>query len=444
MRAALFRRRLGRAFVATIWVATLLASPLGAQLPPSPAPASGSAKVVTVKASGSKKFTSGDIARLGGIAPGSVVTREDIQASADRLGGLGWFNNVQYKFNTTRDGVEIEFTVEDAAAVPVTFDNFPWFTDQELGEAIRAEAGFFDGTAPDGGDGVDNMKSALQKLCAARGIRGDVTATLLAAPGEAGMVQQFHLNGPLTRVGAVEFSDPQLRAEKHVAERLTDVVGKPYSRFALDLFAYEYVRPIYLSQGYLRVRFAPVEARFAGDRKQPVADSVVAKVTVETGPVYKWAGAAWSGNAAFDDASLNKMVGLSPGDAADGNKIEAAWGRLENEYGKRGYIEAKVERQAAFDEAAAKVSYRVAITEGIQYRVGQMVITGLSLAGERQLLAAWALPRGEVFNKQYYEDFVASGARKIFENSAVHFETVGHLLRPNPETKLVDILLDFQ
>jgi len=427
-----------------MWLAAAWSSPISAQRPPSPAPPADSAKVVSVVVSGSKKFTSGDIAHLSGIEPGNFVTREDIQAGADRLGGLGWFNNVQYKFNTTRQGVELEFTVEDAPTVPVTFDNFPWFTDQELTQAIRGEAGLFDGTAPEGGDALDKMKGALQKLVTTRGIRGEVEATLLAAPGVSGMVQQFHLNGPLIRLGAVEFSDAQLPTEKHITDRLSDVVGKPYSRFTLDLFAYEYVRPIYLSMGYLRAHFGALQTRFAGDPKRPSPDTVVARITVETGPVYKWGGATWSGNAAFDDASLNKMIGLAAGDPADGNKIEAAWIRLETEYGKRGYIEAKIERQPEFDDAAAKVLYRIAIAEGIQYRVGQMVITGLSLAGERQLFASWALPRGEVFNKQYYEDFVATGARKIFENSAVHFETIGHLLRPNPETKLVDILLDFQ
>src|ERR1700693_102582 len=252
MRLEPFRKRGGWTLVTTLWLAAVWSSPLQSQRPPAPTPAPDSAKVVSVMVSGSKKFASADIARLGGIEPGNFVTREDIQAGADRLGGLGWFNNVQYKFNTTRQGVEIEFTVEDAAAVPVTFDNFPWFTDQELAEAVRADAGLFDGTAPEGGDALDKMKEALQKLVTARRIRGEVEATLLAAPGESGMMQQFHLNGPLIKVGAVEFSDPLLLTDKHITERLTDIVGKPYSRFTLDLFAYEYVRPIYLSRGCLR------------------------------------------------------------------------------------------------------------------------------------------------------------------------------------------------
>lgn len=403
-----------------------------------------SAKVVSVTVSGSKRFSPTDLAKASGIELGNLVTREDIQTGADRLGALGWFKNVQYKFNTTRDGVKIEFTLEDAPVVPVTFDNFPWFTEQELGQAIRSEAGLFDGTAPEAGDALDKMKLGLQKLVTGHGLRGEVESTPLAAPGESGMVQQFHLNGPLVKVAGVEFSDPLARNDKHVAERLSDIVGKPYSRYTLDLFAYEYVRPAYYSKGFLRVRFTAPETHLTGDPRQASADAVTVRLMIEPGPSYQWGGVAWSGNAAFDAPSLDQMTGLTAGDPADGNKIQAAWDRLETEYGKRGYLEVKIDPQPAFDAAASKVSYRVKITEGIQYRVGQMVITGLSLAAERQLLAAWGMPRGEIFNKKYYDDFVASGARKLFENSPVHFETVGHLLRPNPETKLVDVLLDFQ
>jgi outer membrane protein assembly factor BamA len=258
------------------------------------------------------------------------------------------------------------------------------------------------------------------------------------------LMLQFHLNGPLVKVAGVEFSDPLARGGKQIAERLSDIVGKPYSRYTVDLFAYEYVRPAYLLKGFLRVRFAAPEARFAGDPRQALPDAVTVRLTIETGPLYKWGGITWSGNTAFDAASLDQMTGLTVGDPADGNKIQAAWDHLETEYGKRGYIDVKIDPQPAFDEAAAKVSYRVKIAEGIQYRVGQMVITGLSLAAERQLLAAWGLPRGEIFNKPYFDDFWAIRARKVFENTVVHFETVGHLLRPNPETKLVDVLLDFQ
>ena len=105
---------------------TLISRPLPAQ-----APGAGPAtsKVEWVKFSGSTRFGEDDLARTIGLARGSVVTRQDIQAAADRLLQLGWFNEVSYKFDSTSKGVQIQFTLHDAPCHPVWFDNFPWFTD---------------------------------------------------------------------------------------------------------------------------------------------------------------------------------------------------------------------------------------------------------------------------------------------------------------------------
>jgi len=76
--------------------------------------------------------------------------------------------------------------------------------------------------------------------------------------------------------------------------------------------------------------------------------------------------------------------------------------------------------------------------------MGRLVVTGLSLAAERQLLANWKIARGDIFDNSYFEAFVQDGARKLFEKSPVHFERVGHLLETNAKTKTVDVRLDFQ
>jgi len=60
------------------------------------------------------------------------------------------------------------------------------------------------------------------------------------------------------------------------------------------------------------------------------------------------------------------------------------------------------------------------------------------------LLSNWKIARGDVFNNTYFEDFLNGGAGKIFKDTPVHFQHIGHLLRPNPQTKTVDVLLDFQ
>ena len=89
------------------------------------------------------------------------------------------------------------------------------------------------------------------------------------------------------------------------------------------------------------------------------------------------------------------------------------------------------------------MKYRATLDEGVQYRMGEMVITGLSPAAERKLVEGWHLPRGQIFDGLYFEEFLAKGIKEAFGDYPVHFDEVGRWLRTNAETRTVDILLDF-
>src|SRR5271156_1971258 len=89
----------------------------------------GSAHLDSLEVIGSKRFSSGQIVATMGMRPGIMVNRDDLQGAADRLGALGVFSKVQYRFSTMETGVRVTYEVTDDPAVPVVFDNFPWFTD---------------------------------------------------------------------------------------------------------------------------------------------------------------------------------------------------------------------------------------------------------------------------------------------------------------------------
>lgn len=403
-----------------------------------------SGRVRTVEVSGSKAFPGAAIAAMSGLQPGERVTRETIQAAADRLAQLGPFLKVAYRFQSRGEDVEIEFQVEDAPRVPVSYDNFAWFTDGELHHALQEAIPFFDGTAPEQGTLLDLMSGALAKLVASRGVTGEVERELVGRPDGPGLRMQFRVRGPALRVEAVEFSDAVASEDKRVRERLVDLVDKPYSRLAVEVFLQEQVRPVYLERGHLGVRFLTPEARLGAPPKRAEAGAVVVMVRVEPGPVYAWGGAEWIGAVAFGAAALNGYLGLVLDERANGIKIAAAFDRVRDEYGRRGYLDASVEPEAVYDPPAGRVRYRVRVVEGPPYRMGQLIVTGLSLAAERRLLAAWRIPAGEVFDRLYFEDFLNQGIKIAFGDLPVPSGEIGRWLRTNAEARTVDVLLDFK
>ncbi|HWQ03670.1 MAG TPA: POTRA domain-containing protein, partial [Candidatus Nitrosotenuis sp.] len=202
----------------------------------------------------------------------------------------------------------------------------------------------------------------------------------------------------------------------------------------------------YHERGFLRAKVGAPQARFTGNPNLPMPDKITVVVPISPGVAYRLKSVDWSGNLALGAAALNEITGLKIGEPANGLHIFRAWERVRSEYGRIGHIQMTLEASPQFDDANAAVSYRVKIEEGPQFRMGRLIITGLSVTAERKLYAAWSIQPGDIFNAQYFEEFLENDARKkrAFGDYVVHYTKVGHLLRPNPQTRTVDVLLDFQ
>jgi outer membrane protein assembly factor BamA len=100
-----------------------------------------------------------------------------------------------------------------------------------------------------------------------------------------------------------------------------------------------------------------------------------------------------------------------------------------------------------FQDTSGTVAYNVKIEEGPQYRMGELVITGLSVDSERALRNNWRLAPGQVFDKTYLDSMLAKLEKPtvaIFGDIPLHYAQMGHWLRPNPQNHVIDVLIDFQ
>jgi len=393
---------------------------------------------------GSTRFSSPQIAPFTGMNVGQSVQRETFQHAADSLAALGCFSSVRYSFSTQGDNVSVEFQVADGPSVPVSFDNFPWLADADIVAALKSDIGLFDGAAaPLQGTLLGMIGDTLAKLLAARNVKGSIEYKLQAAPDSDQQVMQFRIAGPSLPIAGVQFSDALARGDARIQQRLPDVVGKPYSRYTLEVFNVEQVRPVYLRHGFLHVHFDPVQAHIM-DAKQPASDSVTVTDSIAPGQAYTWGGAKWSDNSAFSAPQLDALLPLHHDDPADGLKISAGWDGVRAQYGAAGYLDAIIEPVEAFDDEHNRAAYFVKITEGPQYRMGDLILTGVSLAAERRIRAAWKILTGQPFDLGYFNEFLATGARQALAPLPVHIDQIGHFLRTNPQTATVDVLLDFQ
>ena len=404
----------------------------------------GTSRLDAIEVHGSTRFASEQIAAAAGLRTGAAVTREDLQAAADRLAKLGPFSTVEYRFSTAEAGVKVVYQVTDAPLVPVSFDNFPWFADEELNSAIKGTVTLFDGMAPTRGAILDEMSTALARFLSTRGIRANVLHTLITPPARGQRTLQFRVDGTESTVAGLEFSDALANGDRAIQQRLSDIVGKPFSRSAIELFEFEQVRPVYLSHAFLRVQFGGPSPRVTAKADASVPGQVVVTAPVDPGPSYTWNGLTWAGNSALSASDLEKFVELKPGDPANGTKIEAAWQGVRQAYGQRGYLDVNVDPVPQFDERAKRVAYAVMITEGPQYHMGNLVLTGLSLEGERRIRAGWRIAPGAAFDQTAYDQFIDVGIKQAFAGLSVHYNRIGRFLQEDPKAGQVDVLIDFQ
>jgi outer membrane protein assembly factor BamA len=405
------------------------------------------APVREIHSEGLKSLPEPQLVTLCGLQTGAQAGRDDLQAAADKLVQSGLFAKVRYNFQTRTDGLLVTFHVEEAPRIPAYFDNLPWFADSELHDAIRKKLPFYDGTLPTHGSVVDQAADALREFVSSHGLTAALDHAVLANPTGEGSIQQFRIDGASLRIARLEFSDPQLNSSRVIQQQLADLLGKPYSRTAIDLFLFEQVRPMFQQKGFLRAKLGPPEVRLTGNPNQKLPEQIPVFVPVDPGPVYHWKTAEWSGNSALKSDALTRTVGLKSGDVADGMAIEAAWDHVREDYGHLGYLEAKIQPAAAYDDQAHTVSYKVGVEEGRAYHFAKLVVTGLSLTAEKRLREAWPIADGEILDKTKYEEFLVklqSHHDQIFGDLPLHYDEVGHWLQNDDEKGTVDVLLDFK
>jgi outer membrane protein insertion porin family len=400
-----------------------------------------------IRADGMKVLTEAQMIPLTGLALGSQVSKKDLQSAADVLVSTGLFSKVGFNFQSRPDGVSITFHVVESPRLPVYFDNVPWFSDAELADAIRAKLPFFDGTLPESGNTVDQAAEAVKVLLAAHSLSVAIEHEPQPNPLGDGAVQAFRIVGATLQISRLDFSDPQLAASKIVQQHLSEIRNKPYSRLTIDLFLSEQIRPLYQQQGFLRARLGPPEVHLTGNPNQKLPDQIPVFVPVTPGPVYHWKGVEWKGNSLLSSITLTALLGLKPGDVANGIAIEAAWERIREEYGQRGYLESTLDPVPSYDDREHAISYSVAIQEGAQYRYQSMLLTGMSLSGERLIQQSWPIKPGDIFDKKIFEHFLTdleSHHETIFKDLPVHYTQVGHWLQTDPAKSTVDVLIDFK
>lgn len=398
---------------------------------------------------GLKKLSSDKVIAASGLKVGDPVSPQILDAAADKLMQTGWFKKLSYKVRTADDEATVIFEVEEAAkSLPVVFENFIWFSEEEIARAIRQDVPFFDGTAPEAGTTTDKIAAALQRLLTQKKIAGRVEHMPYADLAKGKQEILFTVEGVKIPVCSLHFPGATAIPEADLIKASQALLKSDYSRKDAAGFATYTLFPLYRHIGHLRAQFQQPTAALE-ESPSRCAGGVALTIPVDEGVVYSWDAAEWSGNEALTKEDLTAALGMTPGEVADGSKIDQGLKDMRKAYGRRGYMTATFKESTEFDDATKRVSYRFIVTEGQRYFMGNLIINGLPAEDVERLKPKWTLGSNAVFDESYIDDFRKNGLREFMMGMAqrspgaprvkVELET-----RPNALDKTVDVIIGFK
>lgn len=395
---------------------------------------------------GQKRLSVSQLTALSELKIGQVVDRDIFDAAADKLLQSGLLRRLSYRVRSAKGRATITFQVEEAARkLPIVFENFVWFTEEELLAAIRSEVPFFDGTAPAAGETLDKMTAALQRLLTQRKINGRVEAL----PSLSGEKYQliFSVKGAKVPVCALRFPGAKAISEAELIKASQPILRAEYSQKDVADFAPTSLMPLYRRIGHLRAQFRTPTTVFENSAQCP--SGVVITIPVEEGVAYTWGRSEWNGNEKLTVDELATALGMNPGELADGLKIDKGLKQVRLAYARRGHIAAQVKETFEVEPVSSQVNYRFQISEGPRYFMGTLIVNGLTPADADQLKAKWKLGANTVFDDSYLDEFrqtvLTDFIRSLVQRSPTRARVRAELeTRPDARLNTVDVVITFK
>ncbi|HEV7796698.1 MAG TPA: POTRA domain-containing protein [Pyrinomonadaceae bacterium] len=396
---------------------------------------------------GLQQITPDQALATSGLKPDQPFKVEEIDAAAQRLLDSGIFNQIGYRTRTVGNKVTITFQVEEARGgeSPVVFDNFIWFTEEQLQDAVRREVPAFAGHAPNLGKTPEAITRALQQLLAEHKLPG--TVTYLASSDLSGRVlgHVFSVTGVKLPICTFHFPGAKNISEAKLVGTAKEMADADYSSELVRAFAGMKLYAIYREAGQLRAKFAAP----MGLPDPKCKNGVDVTIPVDEGLIYSWGPADWSGANALTADQLNQILGAKPGEVANGLQFDKGVLAVMKAYGREGHLDVRVRPTPEFDDNARQVVYKIEVREGPQYRMGSLLFKGLTERDAKALRGAWRLRRGEIFDQGYLEDFFKSDLGNAMQRLFEERQAVGKPpprvethLNPNKETLTVDVTLE--
>jgi outer membrane protein assembly factor BamA len=371
-----------------------------------PKPAAGDHKLVSIKVTGSQRYTPDEIIAASGLKIGDAATEDDFKKATEELGKSGMFTNVSYSYAYSATGTKLDFQVADADKfVPARFENFVWFSDADLIAKIHEREPLFKGEVPVGGDLADRISDALQSLLLQHSLSAHATY-IREGESHEGPIDAINFKADNVNIHIRHVTFPSAPADQipDLAEAAQKLEGRDYFRSEVNTYIKSAVLPVYLKHGFLKAAFAEPQAKVVQEDQDETQVDV--DLPSMSGLQYKVSGFTWEGNSAFPADKLQTLIHIQPSQTANAVQLQTDLEAVQKLYGTRGYMTASVKPEPVFDDANRTVAYTLEVQEGDLFHMGDLEINGLDVKTADRLREAWNLKPADAYDSSYPKRFI--------------------------------------
>jgi outer membrane protein assembly factor BamA len=419
---------------------SLIVLSLLAAFTPAAWPAQSLGKLESVKVTGNHDLSTNDIATAAGLEIGQSLSEEELKKATERLGQTGMFTDLTYQYSTLPGKVFVQLTVvESTKLVEVRFDNFAWWTDEELLARLHPVLPLFKGKLPLNGSMADTVADALQALVTGRDLPGHVEYMQFAQQDQPVSALVYRIEATPIKIRELQFPGalPEDLPDLQAAAK-TQLTGKDYGRALVNTVAAIDFRDACIYRGFLQVEVGAAIPTPVPDSKDPILIDV--RVPVTPGPQFKVSVYTWTGNKALSADTLRKLLKIEPDQPANPLELTQNLRAIHKLYGTHGYMRESAELKPTLDTAAHTVAYTIAVNEGERYRFGGLKIDGLDPRASARVGEKWLMRDGDPYDSSYADKLLPDLTSAL--PTGVRWEVTVHE-DLNDKEKTVEVTLAF-
>ena len=356
-------------------------------------------------------------------------TTEDIKA----IYKMGYFDDVRVEIETFEGGVKVLYIVQEKPTiVKVEFQGNKKIEDDKIKEKMGLLVGAISDVTlihdnaikiktlyEDEGYYLSNVIPVVKKIN-----DDEVMVTYYIEEGKKVKIKELRIEGNKA------LSASKIKGAMKTTERglFSFITGKGYYKKHVVMEDLEKIKDLYLDNGYLKITVGEPTIKIADDK-----ESMIVVIPLSEGDQYTLESVNISGNKAFGNDVLTKLIKLTPKKIFNKSTIKSDINSINGIYYNGGYALVSVYPEITTDDATRLVKVLYRIEEGDKYRIGRIEISGNTKTEDKVIRREVRLDEGDYFS--------GSALKRTYErlNNLQYFEPIEIIPKPKTEEKIVDI-----